>query len=162
MNKRNKTLLFIIAALLISNVVLLFLYLGNKNQARDGHDRRAMMTEQLQKEVGFNKDQLARFEQMREQHMQKTRTLFDTMRLARENLFNQMGRYPAGDSALQPLLNQIARQQQQLDLQVYSNFRELRTICTPEQLPRFDSVAKKMMVRMGGGGRRKGPPGKPE
>ena len=160
MNGKNKTLLLVTVALLISNGVLLYLYLNKKSSRHGPHDRRAMMTEMLKKEVGFNQQQLARFEQLREAHMAATRPLFDSMRSAREALFNQMGSRPATDSALHPYLQHIARLQQQLDLQVFGNMAEIRRLCTAPQLPKFDSLAKKMMLRMSGG-RRMGAPAKP-
>lgn len=158
MNKKNKTLLFIIAALVISNGLLLYLYLNKKDGRHGPRDRRGMMTELLKKEVGFDTVQLGQFERLREQHMAATRPLFDSMRTAREALFNQMGSHAPGDSALRPYLNRIAALQQQLDLKVYGNMAEIRKLCKAPQLPKFDSVAKKMMLRMGGG-RRPAAPG---
>jgi periplasmic protein CpxP/Spy len=149
MKNKYKILILLTCVLLVVNAVLLYLYL-NKGQRREHGGPGGMMKQALVKEVGFDDGQAARFELLRTAHQEKRQPLFDSMRTAREALFNRIGQTGDTDSSLQPLFQHIARQQQLLDRQMFNNIREIRGICRPEQLPAFDSLAKKMMLRMGG------------
>ena len=42
----------------------------------------------------------------------------------------------------------IGRKQALLELKLFDNFREIRAICTPAQLPRFDSLAPSLVRKM--------------
>lgn len=152
MNK-NKILVVLIVLLLLANAALLYLYLGkDKHPKREG--RRMFFREQLKKEAGFTDDQMTRFEKMREDQRRQMEPLMDSMTRLRGEIFDlATGQY--SDSAFFPGVNRLAAIQGKIDLQMLKNFREARTICTPEQVTKFDSAMKRMMMFAG---RKKGPP----
>jgi periplasmic protein CpxP/Spy len=44
----------------------------------------------------------------------------------------------------------IAQKQKTLDMQMFSYFKNIRNICTPDQVQNFDSTLKKEVTRMVG------------
>jgi hypothetical protein len=51
----------------------------------------------------------------------------------------------------------IGEKQSALDMQMFRNLKSIRNLCTPEQLPKFDSSIKTVVARMTGRQRKPGP-----
>lgn len=70
----NKVLLLIVAILLLANIALLVSFVGmkkpEKNISRDERQR-PPMTVFLDKELGFNQQQMEQFDTLRQRHRQK-------------------------------------------------------------------------------------------
>lgn len=155
---RNKLLLFIVAILLLANVVLLyFLFKGESNSKSQPRERRGI-SEQLKNDVGFNEEQLKAYELRREKHMGEMKGLFEELRQTKEQFFTTVQNPQAADSIIQRGANTIAEKQKLIDLQTHAYFTDLRKICTPDQLPKFDSLYQQVIKRMISMGRR--PPSK--
>ncbi len=148
---RNKTLIFIIAALLLTNIAVLAYFLwikkpGPKYNARD----RSGMIEKLQKEVGFNEQQIAQYKQLKDQQREMIHPMFDEMRKAKDSLFRLMGDTTVSDSVISKAADAIAQKQRALDLQTFNHIRKVRALCTTsEQRVKYDSMVLKMFRKMG-------------
>jgi periplasmic protein CpxP/Spy len=150
-NSRYKVLLLLVGILLLTNGVLLLFFVGKKEPKEKQHtrrDRSAVMREFLKDSVGFNDQQLAQFDQVREQHQQNVRTLFEDMRKAKLSFYQLFNQGSSADSANQAAASVIAEKQKALDLAFFNHFREVRTLCQPEQLPRYDSLIQQIVRRM--------------
>lgn len=145
---RNKILVAIIAVLLVSNIAVLLYFVVFRGSGRRPDRRRSPMTEFLQKEVGFTPAQLARFDSLKQQHHANVRPLGDDLAQSRDSLYLLIGDTAVTDSALQAAAAAIGRKQARLELKLFDNFRQIRAICTPAQLPRFDSLAPSLVRRM--------------
>ena len=144
---RNKLLLFVIAILLLANIALIyFLVRGNHN--KPSRTERHGMAEQLKKEVGFSEEQLKQYQQRRDAHMKEMRKLFEDLRITKENYFNTLTNTAPGDSGSLVTANEIGEKQKRVDLTTYQYFSGIRKICTPEQLPKYDSLYKQVIKRM--------------
>ncbi|MEP6927878.1 MAG: hypothetical protein ABI834_09595 [Ginsengibacter sp.] len=149
---KNKSLISIIIFLLITNVAMLifFLVLGNPAQRNShGHDQNGI-SDLLEKEVGFTKEQIDTYQSLRKEHFEKVHPLFNELRTAKENLFNLIYSAQVSDSSVNMAADLIAEKQKILDLQMFNHFKKLRNICTPDQLQKFDSTIKKVITRMTG------------
>ena len=156
---RNKLLLFIITILLLANVVLLYFFFKGKDSTKKPSSReRRGISEQLKNEVGFNELQLQAYEQRRTIHMDEMKGLFEDLRQTKEIFFNTVKDTLAADSSIEQGANMIAERQKQIDLRTHAYFQGLRKLCTPEQLPRFDSLYQQVIKRMISSGRK--PPAK--
>ena len=114
---RNKLLLFIVAILLLANVVLLyFLFKGESNSKSQPRERRGI-SEQLKNDVGFNEEQLKAYELRREKHMGEMKGLFEELRQTKEQFFTTVQNPQAADSIIQRGANTIAEKQKLIDLQ---------------------------------------------
>ena len=161
---RNKILVAIIAVLLVSNISVLLYFVvlkGNGGKGRPG-GRKSPMTEFLQKEIGFTPQQLAAFDSLKQQHHASIKPLGEELSRSRDSLYLQVGDPHVTDSSLRSAADAIGRKQAQLELKLFDNFRQIRSICTPAQLPRFDSLAPALVRKMMIPPRRPSGPKKPD
>ncbi|MBS1735874.1 MAG: hypothetical protein JSS98_04630 [Bacteroidetes bacterium] len=154
-NRKFKVLVgFIIMLVLIDVVLLVFFILHSPPSKRDLHSHEPnSMAKVLEKEVGFNQSQLDQYAALRSQQRSSGRPLFDSLRKSKENFYKLLWQPQISDSMINSNAEKIAMTQQQLDLQMFHYFQQVRELCTPQQLPLFDSVIKNTVVKMVGGGR---------
>ena len=144
----NKTLLLIIAALLISNLSLLALYFfgGNQSQKKTGRTDRSPV-EFMVRELELNTEQSARFNTLWESTKEKNRPLYDSMKLRREELYGYLKTEPQPDSAIREVTSRMAVIEQQLSLNNYEHFRQLRSFCDARQQDKLDTLIQRMGKR---------------
>lgn len=143
---RNKVLLTIIAILLITNIVMLVLFLGVKTHAPES--KKLGFTEKLKNQVGFTEQQMAVFEPKKKVFWTHVRERFDEIKKTKEDFYKYMYDPSVPDSVIEAKADIIGKQQKALDLFVIRHFKEVRTLCTPEQLPKYDSLLPPLIERM--------------
>jgi periplasmic protein CpxP/Spy len=143
---RNKVLLTIIAILLITNIVMLVLFLRMKPHVQE--PKKLGFTEKLKNQVGFSAEQMAVFEPKKKVFWTRVRESFDEIKKTKEDFYNYMYDPSVPDSILEAKADIIGKQQRDLDLYVIRHFKDVRTLCTPEQLPKFDSLLPPLIERM--------------
>jgi periplasmic protein CpxP/Spy len=150
-NPRYRNLLIIIGVLLLTNIAVLVYFLELKKSEKPPHnqDGRPGISEILQKEVGFTDAQLAQYKELKDEQKQTIRPMYDDMRKAKDSLFKLISYPGTSDSVLNQVSDVIAQKQKALDMQTFSYFKKLRTVCTPEQQPKYDSVIQRMFKKMG-------------
>jgi periplasmic protein CpxP/Spy len=150
---RNKNLIFIIAALLLTNIAVLVYFLWIKEPDHKPKENKSRgnngMTEILQKEVGFNEQQVAQYKQLKDVQWETIKPMFDQMRKSKDSLWRMMSDSTASDSAISKAADVIAQRQKTLDLQTFAHFKRVRAICTPDQLAKYDTAVLRMFSRMG-------------
>jgi len=148
----NRNLLFIIGFLLLTNIAVLVYFLSGKKheERKPGSGRPNGLTEALQNEVGFNSEQVARYEEMRDRQRENIKPLFEEMRKAKDSLFRMMGDSTVNDSIISKAADAIAQKQRMLDLQTFAHFRRVRALCTDaDQQVKYDSAVLRMFRKMG-------------
>jgi Spy/CpxP family protein refolding chaperone len=152
-NNQNKSKIFlvIIAILLVANIAMLTFFLQKKEPVDKGRrpDRKAMIAEFLQKEIGFTTQQLAQYDSLSNQQQEKMKALFDTMRSNKTQQFKQLAAVNFTDSAINTVADQSAAAQKIMELQMYNHIKAVRALCTPQQQPAFDSLFVKVFNRRG-------------
>jgi periplasmic protein CpxP/Spy len=151
---RNRNLIFIIAVLLLTNIGVLAYFLWFKDSGREHANgegqRRTGMVDILETEVGFNKEQIEQYKQLKEQQRTASKPMYDEMRKAKDNLFKLMGDSTASDTSIQRAAEVIGLRQRELDLQTFAHFKRVRALCTSnEQAVKYDSAVLRMFRRMG-------------
>lgn len=151
---KNRSLVSIIIFLLITNIAMLIFFLVMKNPAQKNSHARDQngMSGMLQKEVGFSKDQLDTYQSLRKNQMDTVHALFDDLRKSKMNFYNLIYSSQVSDSSVNNAADVIAEKQKTLDLHMFNHFKLVRNICTPDQLPKFDSTIQKVFIRMTGRG----------
>jgi len=144
---RNRNLLIIIAALLLTNVAVLVYFLGQKKSEKP--PTWSGVAEMLQKEVGFNDDQTAKYKEMKGKQREKVRPMFDDMRKAKDSLFRLLSFPETSDSVVNKLADVIAQKQKAIDLETLNHFKRVRTLCTSDQLAKYDTMVLQMFRKMG-------------
>lgn len=147
----NKVLLFIVAILLVANVAMLVYIFRMREPVKTGsrtERQKSPITEFLQNEIGFSPDQMAAFDTIRQNHRQKLKPLFEDIKTAKVAFYKSLTNPGVNDPALDSAASVIGQKQKLLDMQTFKNFKELRTLCTPDQQPKYDSLIVKEISRM--------------
>ncbi|MFT3932339.1 MAG: hypothetical protein QM726_01890 [Chitinophagaceae bacterium] len=149
--KNNRNLIFLVVFLLLTNIaMLLYFTMFNKTEGQHGPnrgERRGPVSGFLQNEVGFSKDQMAMLDSLKKQHRAAIKPLFDELGKSKDNFYQLLGK-PVSDSVLKAAADEIGKKQAALDLQFFQNFMTIRKLCTPEQLPKYDSAMPNISSKM--------------
>ena len=154
---RSKVFLVIIGILLIANIAMLSFFLMKKDNGRNENrpDRKAMIADFLKKEIGFNQAQLQQYDTLSDRHRDNVRKMYDNHRSSKDNQFKQLAASNFSDSIINNVADQSAASQKIMELQMFNHLKNIRALCTPGQLPKFDSLFVKILNRRGGEGRKK-------
>ena len=146
---KNKTLLIWIAALLITNIILLLLYLQANNCMKQNRhvSRQEYVKSYLEKELLFDAGQLARYDQISGAHRDEMRKLMDSISLLRKPVFQELAVSGFTPEAIQNAVIKINTQQRAVDLAMLSQLVEIRSLCNGAQLKRFDTGFYKITSR---------------
>jgi periplasmic protein CpxP/Spy len=159
-NTRYKTLLFAVAILLITNIAMLVYFTGSKHQApkQAGRgDRPGSVTSFLKNDIAFSKEQLENFDSLKKQHRTDIKPYFDALAKSKDSFYQLLNKTDVSDSILKEAAAVIGKNQAALDLHFFQNFKSIRTLCTPDQLPKFDSLMPAVAARMMEPWRKNGP-----
>jgi protein CpxP len=156
-NSKIRILMLVAVILLLTNICMLVFFLYNKESGRRGAHggREGMMTEFLQKEIGFTPQQIQQYDSLNKQHREKMKALFEEAGKNREAQVKQLAAAGFSDSVINSISIQSAEKQKQLMVQMFGNLKDIRQICSPAQLPKFDSLIYKVIGRHGGDVRKK-------
>ena len=149
-DKKTKSLITIIIFLLITNIAMLIYFVVQSKPAerrQRNHESNGMYNS-LQKDVGFSKDQLNKYSALREEQMKIVHPMFDEVREAKKDFYELINSGAVSDSLINADADSIAQKQKHLDLQMFGYFKNVRAICTDLQKPKFDSLMKKVEMRM--------------
>jgi periplasmic protein CpxP/Spy len=151
--KNNKVLVFIIGVLLLSNIAMLYFYLTKKNcedkPKEPNKPRGEFMVEKLKNEVGFTDSQIAQYREIRSKHKEGMKPMFDDIFNAKDSLYKLLVQPQApSDAVVKHYLEEIGNKQEVIDQRIFNHFLALKQLCTPEQLPRYDSTIQKVIKGM--------------
>lgn len=153
---KNKILIIIIGLLLVANVVMLGFFLWNnhaekKERAleRDKSSRSKFVADYLKNEVGFNNEQLVRYDSISKKHREQLKAAFGELAAERKKTFASLAAASFTDSAMNNAANEIHERQRVLELSMLKHLKEIRNLCTAEQVARFDTGFYKIFGRRG-------------
>ena len=154
---RSKVLLSIIAILLVANIALVSFFLMKKDgRKQDKHmDRKTMIGDFLKKEIGFDAVQLQQYDTLSNGHRENMKKMIDSLRSSKDKQFAALTAGNFSDSVMNTVAEQSAASQKIMELQMFNHLKNVRLLCRPEQLPKFDSLFVKILNRRGGEGGKK-------
>ncbi|MBK8522150.1 MAG: hypothetical protein IPL54_15195 [Chitinophagaceae bacterium] len=154
---RSKVFLTIIGILLVANITLVSFFLLKKDDSKREKrpDRKAMISAFLKNEIGFDTVQLMQYDTLSNRHKENMKKMMDSLRIPKEQQFKELATVNFSDSAMNSLAEQSATVQKIMELRMFNHLRKIRLLCTPEQLPKFDSLFGKVFSRKGGEGNKK-------
>ena len=164
---RQKWLTLLVVILLLTNIITLAFFWSMKpphhdfppNSAKPG-ERERRMGMFMVNEMKFDKQQENTYWKLRDSMIAHQRPLMDSIRNAKKAFFDLLKVPSPSDSAVTAANGHVAELQQQLDMLTFRHFQQVRTLCKPEQLQKFDTVIKEIVYRMTTF-RRPNNPGKP-
>lgn len=159
-NKQNRSKIFltIIGILLVANIALVSFLLLRKDgikHERQRQDRKAVISNFLKTEIGFDTLQLKQYDILSDKHKENLKKAMDSLRSSKEKQFKELAAANFSDSAMSAIANQSATTQQAMELQMFNHLKRIRLLCTPGQLPKFDSTFGKVLSKRGYEGRKK-------
>ena len=150
---KTQVLIFIIVILLLVNIAMVLSF-GMKQSDKPGRNsdrggrRPNPIAFTLKEKVGFSEQQMNQIEVLKKQHREKMHVLFEDMRKAKIAFYANVSRQEVNEDSIQALSSDLGKKQQAIEEQAFRNFREIRALCTPEQLVRYDSLMPKVIQNM--------------
>lgn len=158
-NKQNRSKVFlaIIGILLVANIAMVSFFLmkkdGDKHEKRP--DRRTMIASFLKTEIGFDTAQLRQYDTLSIRHKENMKEMFDSSRSTKDKQFKELTAADFSDSVMNSIADRSAAVQKNIELKMFNHLKNVRLLCKPQQLPKFDSLFVKILNRKGGDGRKK-------
>jgi hypothetical protein len=148
---KSKLYILIIGILLITNVAMLIFFLKGHH---DDHgkppariDRRAMMKNFLQKDIGFNDQQLQEYDTLSNRFKESNKAEMDSLKANKEEQFKVLGNQGFSEATIDSIVNRSAENQKQMELHLMYHFANIRKLCTGDQLVKFDTSFYKIWNR---------------
>ncbi|MBL7703668.1 MAG: hypothetical protein JNM14_15565 [Ferruginibacter sp.] len=157
-NKQNRSKVFltIIGILLLANIALVsFLLLKKEEPKPERPDRKTVIANFLKNEIGFDVAQLQQYDTLSERHKGNMKKMMDSLRATKEQQFKEMAATGFSDSAMNIIAERSATGQKIMELRSFNHIKKIRMLCTPAQLPKFDSTFGKVLSKRGNDGRKK-------
>ena len=101
----------------------------------------------MKKEIGFNDEQTTQFRQLLEQNRDSMKKYSEQVKLAKTALYKLLQDPKASDSAVTAAGNQLAQQQEAMELVMFRHFQRVRKLCTDSQVVKFDTMVTRMSNR---------------
>jgi hypothetical protein len=142
--KKYKWLFFLLSILLVSNIVLaIFLFMSNTSKDRlESRDESSA----IYKEIGLSGQQIDTFKASKENFFKQMRPYWNEIKELKDSMYKKL-EADSNDLIVKMLSLEIAQKTNMVDLKTYQHFVELRTLCTPEQQVRFDTLIPKFVNR---------------
>lgn len=148
---QKKVLIVIIAILLIANVAMLAFFLQKKEPEKPRRpDRKTVIANFLKNDLGFNQQQLTQFDTLSKVAHQKMGALYDSSKNNKNEQFKKLAAEGFTDSAINFAANEAGASQKIMESQMLYHIKSIRQLCTPGQLPKFDSLFYKVFNKRGG------------
>jgi len=149
---RQRWLLVLVAILLITNIATLSIYWLKKPPAHDGPfdpgRREKRMGQFMVDQMKFDAQQEASYWKLRDSMINTQKPVMDSIRTAKTRFFDLLNQNSVNDSELYNRSNEVAALQKKLDLATFRHFQNVRALCRPDQLEKFDTVIKEIVSRM--------------
>jgi hypothetical protein len=139
-------MLFIVLVLLISNIVLAYFLTGFNADKKSNKKKPEDRVSAWYKEVGLEQSQIDTFKTLKEDYFSEMKPIWGEIRILKDSLYSQLDKSPE-DSVVANLLTAISQKNMAADKHTFSHFSRLRTMCTPDQQVRFDTIIPKMLNR---------------
>ena len=156
---RSKVFLVIIAILLVANIAMVSFFLLKKDGGKRDKkpEWKTVISGFLKNEIGFDTVQLKQYESLSDRHKDNMKKLMDSLRSTKEKEFKELAAVDFSDSAMNTVADRSAATQKTIELKMFNHLRNIRLLCKPEQLPKFDSLFGKVLNRRGGDPKKKQP-----
>jgi len=158
-NKQNRSKVFlaIIGILLVANIVMVSVFLMKKDGGKRDKkpEWKTVISAFLKNEIGFDTVQLKGYDTLSSRHKETMKKMMDSLRISKDKQFKELSAANFSDSAMNAVADRSAATQKAMELRMFNHLKNIRLLCTPEQLPKFDSLFGKVLTRKNGDGKKK-------
>lgn len=99
----------------------------------------------LRKEVGFNDEQVAKFNELKKSHWTEAKAKMDQIISMKNILFDLTKTQDTVDAAVIKWADSIAGLQKQVEINSFRHVVQTRKICTADQQAAYDSLMKRII-----------------
>ncbi|MEO1023262.1 MAG: periplasmic heavy metal sensor [Bacteroidota bacterium] len=151
MNIFEKQRFFVVlsAVLLVLNLVLIAIMVAPDLLPREKGSRGGSPINYMSRELGFDEQQKQQLTQIANEHRGEIRKLKDDVERLRSSLFAELSRSEVDPQKRDELLSAIGSTTSEMERSTLLFFSSIRSICTDEQLPRFEEMAANIHKRIG-------------
>lgn len=136
--------------MLLMNGVLIFLLLqkpmGPPKRSASGPNKLGNVKELIHKQLEFDDNQIRQFEVLAKEHFEGLRAVSRKQKDVARRYFSQLKESETDTALTQSLLDELQLIESEKLILTFSHFEDIKALCTPEQLSRFDSIVDEMMV----------------
>ncbi len=129
-------------------MLIFFVFLNGPDRKESSGENQGRFSKSLETDVDFTKEQIDQYQLLRKAQWERVKPLFNNVRNAKFGLYDLLYKEPVSDSVINSKAELIGERQKELDVQMFKHFERARKICTAEQLPKFDTAIKKLVIRM--------------
>lgn len=147
---KNKTLLIIIAVLLVSNLVLLY-FITRPEPVTPAPTRTERMVKMLQEELDLDTTQTAQYLSLRAYRDSLLAAPQADLRQAKLNLINLLSQDSLSDATIDSATAVVGQRQQMVEAVYFRHFMRLQKVLSAQQKPKLDSLLTRMIIRGAGG-----------
>jgi hypothetical protein len=147
---QRKVLLIAFTILFAVNIVLLSFLLFKKEGNSKEHnrpDRKAMISNFLKTDVGFDQSQLLQYDTASNLYRSKMKSLFESFGTNKNDQLKKLVEGNFNDSIIQKLGDESAANHKTMEANKLMHIRNIRALCKPYQLAAFDSLFTKVFGR---------------
>ena len=98
----------------------------------------------LKKELNLTQQQAEQIQSLRNDFFEKEKVLARTIRNEKDSMNQAMFNISTDENLVKELAQKISANEYQMEMLRYQQARELKTICTPEQLEKFEHLVKEI------------------
>lgn len=108
------------------------------------NEQKRELSEILKKELNLSDIQIAKFEEIRMQNAARKSELKEIINQDKDLLSSEMFNKNADDKKVLALAKKIGDNEYQIELSKINQSKQLKAICTPEQLEKFDDLIQEI------------------
>jgi periplasmic protein CpxP/Spy len=100
----------------------------------------------LERELSLSSEQSRQFRAMRERYFKQSQTIMDEIQRLRFELFSNSIASQSDTVKALPLIDALGEKQKKYELLTYTHFKELYSICTPEQQKKMQKLLREILM----------------
>lgn len=139
--KKQTILYILLIVLFLSNVFFIFHYVGRFGHK--DHKPRFSMVEEL----NFNQEQQEAYNVMKSTHFEKMKSYSKRISELKEEIYSDKGENEVSEVFLDSVIDLIAIEEKNKDLEMYKHFREVRAICNDKQKEQLSKIINDAIKR---------------
>lgn len=148
-NSKNRTLLLLIAVLLITNVVML--YLLNREPVKEAElSRSEKMVKMVQEELDLSQGQVKEYLKLRTFRDSLMKPIQGEIRNAKMEMLQLIRQDSVDLNALNNIAKKVGDNQAMMEMEYFNHFKRMQQMLQDDQQPKFDSLLLRMIYRTTG------------
>lgn len=142
MNK-NRLLIFLIAGLLISNILLVVFMMKGRGPGHHGPPHHGGPRDLIIERLHFDEKQVHQFEVLIQKHRKDLHEQDETLMTIKTSLYSNL-KSEENKAVTDSMINMMTGIQNKIEHIHYAHFEDIKKLCKPDQLKYFDELANEL------------------